>query len=421
VASKSNYGLLLAQGTSYRLAAQISSATTVLPYIATELGGEPILIALLVPLHTVGTLLGTALVPKVLRVVTGIAFLMVAIAGLQALLTAVNATAVGFWCECDGSILQVRLYSYPLLLTSFLIGVVAGSSLVIYPMVMSTLLSPRRRSDLLLRQSGYGAALAVVVTASSLGYLSNLEPQDQDADLLWIGAAALTLSALCCLGLKSQGAELVTDPPRTKDVLRQGYRYLRRHPWLRRYVVIQLVFLTITLAPMFFAIYTATTLGPDNGDLERFLVFTSVGLLIGIPFWRLVRRRLGTRGMYVCSGALSAAAGILCIVTLKWQLLPTIWSFGLVLLLVAVANQGVFPAAQDWIMSKVEDDAATVVLSYSQILVSIGMIIVGFGLAIAAEVRGAIWPLVMMVGLAFAALLAANWVPAGGADSDAVL
>lgn len=412
MAGERNYWQLLANGTFFRLAAHISGVTTVLPYIATELGGDAILVALLVPLYTVGALLGMTLAPAVLRVTTAIAALMVAIAGLMTALTAVNATAVGLWCGCDGSTLQVRLFSYPLLVTSFLSGVVTGGSSVIYPMVMSTLLTPLRRSDLLLRQTGYGAALAVLVTASSIGYLSNLEPQEQDADLLWIGAAALTVSTLCCLGLKSGRAEMIAGPTRIADVLRQGHGYIRQHRWLRRYVIVHCAFLAVTLAPMFFAIYTASTLGPDNGDLERFLVFTGCGLLIGIPFWRLVRRRLGTRGMYACSAILTAAAGTLCIVSRHWQLLPTLWSFGLVLLLAAVANQGVFPAAQDWIMSQVEDAAAAVVLSYSQILVSVGMIAVGFGLAIAAESGGAIWPLVMMTGLASLALLAVVWVPA---------
>lgn len=410
--SRRNYRLLLTQGTSFRLAAQISSATTVLPYIATELGGGKLFIALLVPLHTAGMLLGTAMAPKVLRTAVSISFLMAGTAGLLATLTAANATAVGFWCVCDGSAFQVRMFSYPLLLTSFLIGMIAGGSLVFYPMVMSALLSPRQRSDLLLRQSGYGAALAVLVTASSIGYLSNLEPQAQDADLLWIGFGALTIAAICCLALTSRGVELVGGPPRTTEVLRQGYRYLRRHGWLRRYVLVQLVFLSITVAPMFFAIYTASTLGPDNGDLERFLVFTSVGLLVGIPFWRIVRRHLGTRGMYACSAGIAAIAGVLGIVTRQWQLLPTLWSFGLVLLLVAVANQGVFPAAQDWIMSRVDDDDAAVVLSYSQTLVTIGTIFVGFGLAIAAEDGGAIWPLIMMLVLAIVALAAATRIPA---------
>lgn len=410
MASKRNYRLLLAQGAFYNLAHQIGSAVVVLPYIATELGAGPLFIALLPTLFATGVLLGTVFAPKTLRAIITIALLMAGIAGLQALLAAVNAITVEFW-DGDGWWL-VPLYSYPLLLTSFLMGFVKGNALVVYPMVTSALLSPQRRSDLLLRVPGYGAALGILVTASSIGFLSDLEPQAQDADLLWIGAAALTVSTLCCLGLKSRGVELVAGPPRTIEVLRQGYRYLRRQRWLRRYILIQLIFMAITLAPMFFAIYTASTLGPDNGDLERFLVFIGFGLLTAIPFWRFVRRHLETRGMYVCSATLSAAAGILCIVSQQWHLLPTLWSFGLVLLLAAVANQGVNAAWLNWFMSRVDDDDVAVVLSYSQILLSIGVIIFGFGLALVADRNGAIWPLVMMVGLAIVALLAATRVPA---------
>ncbi|MGD9620425.1 MAG: hypothetical protein AB7G47_07795 [Mycolicibacterium sp.] len=413
---KRNFRLLLSQGILWGLALQISSAAVVVPYIAAELGAGKLVIALLVPLYAAGTLLGTAAAPKLLRVVTSMTVLMVGAAFLQAVLNAVNATAVSLWCVCADPSAQHRLYSYPLLLTSLLAGVIAGCGSVFYPMVLSASMSPRRRNDLLLKTAGFGAALGLVVIVAATGRLSSQEPQAQDADLLWIGTAALALATVCCLPLASRGVQLVGGPPTTLGVLREGHRHVRRQRWLRRYVLVQLIFISVRLSPMFFAIYIASTLGPDNGDLELFLIFTCSGLLIGIPAWRIVRQHLGTRGMYAVSAGLTAAAVILCAVSISWQLLPPLWSFGLVLLLAALANQGVPPAAQDWVMSRVDADTAAVTLSYSLIVVSVGTMIAGFGLGLAAEDGGAIWPLALMLSTVVVALLATFQVPRRAAE-----
>ena len=118
--------------------------------------------------------------------------------------------------------------------------------------------------------------------------------------------------------------------------------YLCTNRWTQRFLATQLVFMSVTLSPMFYAIYAAE-LGAGFGDMDDFLVFFGIGLLAGIPLWRLVRTRLGVRGMYACSAGISVAAAIICIVSQRWHLLPGLWALGPVLLLSALANQAVWP------------------------------------------------------------------------------
>ena len=145
--------------------------------------------------------------------------------------------------------------------------------------------------------------------------------------------------------------------------------------------------------------------------LDDFLLFFGIGLLAGIPLWRLVRAHLGTRGMYACSAGISVAAAILCIVSQQWHLLSGMWTLGPVLLLSAIANQAILPAAYDWVFGHASAEDAAVVISYSQIVVSVGFIFAGFAFSIAAEYGPDVWPLGLLLALTGVACLAAMQVP----------
>jgi hypothetical protein len=195
------------------------------------------------------------------------------------------------------------------------------------------------------------------------------------------------------------------------DTLRNGHTYFRNNRWMQRFLATQLVFMSVTLSPMFYAIYAAESLGAGFGDMDDFLIFIGIGLMAGIPVWRLVRTRLGVRGMYACSAGISVAAAIVCIVSQRSHLLPGVWALGPVLLLSALANQIVWPAAYDWVFSHASGEEAVVVISYSQIVVSLGVIFVGFAFGVAAEYGPDIWPLGLLLALTALACLAAARVP----------
>ena len=135
---------------------------------------------------------------------------------------------------------------------------------------------------------------------------------------------------------------------------------------------------------MFYVIYAAEALGTGIGDMDDFLVFFGIGLLVGIPLWRLVGTRLGVRGMYAYSAGISPAAVVFCIVSQRWHLLPA-GGPGPVILLSALANQAVWPAAYDWIFGQASAEDAVVVISYTRIVVSVGIIFAGFAFSVAAE------------------------------------
>jgi len=221
----------------------------------------------------------------------------------------------------------------------------------------------------------------------------------------------MLLCATCSFALQAGGVELASGPGRILDSLRDGHSYLRTNRWMKRFLATQLVFVAVTLSPMFYVIYAAESLGTGIGDMDDFLVFFGIGLLAGIPLWRLVRTRLGVRGMYACSAAISLAAVIFCIVSQRWHLVPGLWALGPVLMLSALANQAVWPAAYDWIFGQASDEEAVVVISYTRTVVSVGVIFAGFALSVAAESGPDVWPLGLLLALTALACAAATQVP----------
>ncbi|MBB3604602.1 MFS family permease [Mycolicibacterium sp. BK556] len=385
-----NYRVLLTQGTFFKVGVQVSSISAVIPYMADQLGSPAVVVALLAPAFTAGTMVGTMLGPKVLRMAVSVTGLLVGIALTQATLTALVAL--------DIALAPRWLFAYPLLLACLLIGTVTGSSQVVSPMAMSALLSAQERGDLMLRQAGYSGALVVLITAFTAGHLLPDSPRWHDADLLWVSVVAMLVGAVCCATLRAPGVELARGPARMIDTLREGRTQLLNNRWLRQFMTTNLVFVPVILTPTFYAIYAAEFLA-ESVKVDQFLVFVGVGLLAGIPLWRLVRRQWGARGVYLCSALISVVAAALCIASQQWHVVPGLWAFGPAMLLSAVANQALLPAAYDWIFGHADGADAAVLISCTHIVISVAMIVSGFALGLIAEGAPAVWPLVTMLVL----------------------
>ncbi|MBO0676511.1 hypothetical protein JRC04_03430 [Mycolicibacterium sp. S2-37] len=400
------YEWLLWHSSLYNAGVQLTAATTVLPYIATELGAPALLVSLFVPFFTAGAVLGNIAAPKALRIGGPVVVVLTVLAVIQAGLISANVAHIAYLPD-DGVV-------YALLITTAVIGVAAGVFTVLLPVAASQVLSPTRRSDMLLRSAGYGAALVTVVSIFSSGFLSDASPGLDDAELLLVGSVAMGLSALCLLGLRAMHITMPTQVSDIRDTLRRGVDYTRTHSWFQRYLVTNIVFRAMAFGSMFFAIYSAESLGADNGELDTILIFMGLGLLLGVPLWQRVRTHLDARGMYLCSAAVGGVAAASCLVLHGLHVVPLVWLIGGAILLVAVANQGVYPASQDWIFDRADGDARVVVFGFSQLVMNLASMPLGFVVAVLAANGPAIWPIAVMLGIALLAGASATGVPKTG-------
>jgi MFS family permease len=394
-----NFPVLLSQGIFYTVAVQLTSAMAVIPFITAELDAPAIAVALLVPVYTIGTLFGNVFIAQILRWTSSVVVLLFGNVFLQAVLIILNALAVEF--------LPDNVSPYPLLITTAFIGVAAGFSRVIVSLSTAALLPSDRQGSLLVQQAGYGAVMVTLVSAYSAGFLSDESPGIDNAELLWVGAVAMIVSAICCIGLRPIRDVMPTERMRMGEVMVAGARLLRSAGWLRRYLVTQVAFTTITLGSVFYGIYSSESLGPDNGALDTILTFVGLGLLAGIWIWSHVRKRFDVRGMLVCSALIGMSAAVLTLVLIAFRPIPLVWTFGLAMMLTAIASQAVFPASHVWLEREVTDDERVVVLSFTQIVVSVVSIGIALVFGLIARHGLEVWPIAIMLALNVIAAMAA--------------
>src|SRR5690349_8330446 len=96
------------------------------------------------------------------------------------------------------------------------------------------------------------------------------------------------------------------------STLRDGATSARRYPWLRQYLVQQVLFLSVALATTFFSIRVAALHGSVPGSLAVLIAVASTALVAGALLWKRVLRTQGYRGMLVggtlCSTLAAAGA-----------------------------------------------------------------------------------------------------------------
>ena len=257
------------------LAGQLASTTVVLPFMCVALGGSLLVAGLLVPLNTVGTLLGYPLGPALigtrLRSQTIMALSALTSAALLAGLAAVSLLLPDRSLAVSVTFTAVALGS----------GLAAGADSVAFSDVLARGLPPARRSGLLLGEGAVGGALAIVVALLSAVLLGDRDPIVGHVALQWVAAGCLAISGVLALFVAIEHAPAPAVRRTIATTIRAGVAGVRRYAWLRRYLVRQVLLLSVALATSFFSIRAATLHGKVPGSLAVIVAVTSTARVSG--------------------------------------------------------------------------------------------------------------------------------------------
>jgi hypothetical protein len=142
------------------------------------------------------------------------------------------------------------------------------------------------------------------------------------------------------------------------------------------------------------------------------VIAAGLGLVIGAFLWRRVHRsRMGVRGMLVISSSLGCTAAAICIAAQWLHDWAGIGAHGVVILLATVANQAILAASIAWINIHAEDQHRATLLGLMAVLVAAETVILGAFLGRIAQQATAIWPVVILLLLNVAAVVAARLAP----------
>ncbi|QEN12838.1 MFS transporter [Mycolicibacterium sp. ELW1] len=396
------YRVLLTQGTLYTTGTQLANVSVVLPFICAQ-EGYYWAAGLLYPAYCIGIVGGNSLSPYILARARHLKHLVIAATTLL-MATLVVVSAFSAWTKwfIAGIFLAVSLAT----------GVVGGVSKVAFSEVVSSKLAEQRRSDLILTQGAIGAILAIGTTLVLLPFLAQRDPAHSHLDLLWLGSSGLLAAAIAAVFIGPVRASEV-DRVTFKDTYRDGVRAARSQSWFRRYALVQLLFVPVSLGTSFYSIHASVNHSDTAGSLHVLVISSSIGMVAGAVFWRFVSRALGVRGMLINSALLGSAAAAICVVMEYRDDLNHIWIYGIVFILATMANQAIFSAGLAWIGAFAAEDHRATLLGFGSLIIAVESSLLGAALGAVAEGAAVVGPIITILGLNVLAGVAAVWVAPG--------
>lgn len=385
---------------SFAVANHLTAAAVVLPFICLAFGGSAFAAALIFPIYTAANLLGVVMAPRVL----GLRSVTRSLALTLALIATVFAiTAVGI-------LLVSPVWLYALWVVAAVLGLLTGVASIAVVEVMSSALASSEKATLSVVQSTGGAVLTLVITVV-LGTFF-LDPSGRDAHLalLWIGITAMVVAALSLLRIRPTGSgpAVRNNPVGILTALRS--RPDRKNPWVREFLVTQVLFLSIALGTSFYSVHGATLHGQKSEALHYIVAVTAVGSLLFTALWTLSRHKATIRGLLLTAAALGVCAAIAALIADYGgsQTLPVL--SGVVIVFAAAGGAATSSTRSTWMYLNLGNEDDTEVIIFCQIV--LGVTATGVGLVFSMLARlDAVAPAWVMLILSGYALIHARRGP----------
>ena len=401
-----NYGLLLGQGAGYGLAGKLASTNVVLPFLCAALGGSLLVAGLLDPLNTLGSLIGFSLAPMILSTrLSSRAVLALMDVGAGALLFVLAAVSL---------LLPNRSLAVDIVFIGVALGMgmVCGVGIVAFTDLLARGIAHERRSTLLLTQAAIGGALACLVAIGSAWLFASRDPIVGHISLMWIAGAFLVMAGLCSLLVGVEHVPMQAGQRRTLvRTLKDGAAAARRYPWLRRYLVQQVLFLSVALATTFFSIRVAALHGSVPGSLAVLIAVASTALVAGALLWKRVLKSRGYRGMLVGGTLCSTLAAAGAVTVERLGLVGSPLVHAIFILLATLANDAVTVAKSAYLVEHAEPAELPELSAFTQLTIGIASAVVAAGIATIAQIHGTVWPSAILLGLNIIAVVAAARTP----------
>jgi hypothetical protein len=303
-------------------------------------------------------------------------------------------------------IIQLNAVVVIFLLVAGIAGVSQGLSSVAFQDVLGRTLPQERRGPLLFTQTAVGGALAIAAAWGTMRLFKDAKPLDSHMTLIWISAVVLVLSFVFSL--------LVREPPANTDAgsgargftaqFHRAFTLAGQAPWFRRFLVAEVLFLSVALATTFYSIHAASLHGGKTGSLSAFVIASSLGLVVGGPLWSWVVGK-GFRPVFILGGLASMSAAILALIIEDVAGLQSVLLHAPVFLLATLGYQAVTQGRQVYLVNMTTEEERPFFISITQTLLGALSIGVAALFGVLAQVKGEAWPLLAILAMNAIAVL----------------
>ena len=399
-----NFRVLLGQGAFVDIVRQIASPRLVLPYLYVALGAPVFLAGLLLPLVQVSKLVSQVVFTPFLRAGAQRKWYMV-----LCFVTVASALAIiGLAARSSSDAGLVAVF----LLAGTLIGLAQGFNALLHQDLLGRALSPPSRKTLLYMQTAFGGALTVAIAWACLLYFETADPLDGHFALLWAAVVVVVLAAVLAASLRepkppagpaqnpAQDLDEATrgQGPSYKETLLQGFGLIARVPWFRRFLLLRSLILAVELAIPFYAVHAASFHGDSGSSLNSFVIASSLGVIVGGPFWRFFGGKDFWQAM-LWGSAIAALGGGLAIAIESFPSLEGQASYAAVFFLVALATQGVKINRKLYMVERAPDSERPTFIAVANAVVGSLGVLLAFVLGSLAHLQDVSWPIFAIVAL----------------------
>ena len=396
-----NFFKLGASQTLTKLADELSSAKTVLPWLLTSLGAPAFWIGFLVPIRESGSLLPQLAIASAVRKrpyrkhvwVFGGVLQALALAGM-----AVSALLLRGWVAGLAVVGLLILFSLARGLVSVASKDITGKTV------------PKTRRG---RLAGFTTAIGGLLTLALGGVLAVAVPGDPSPWLLALilfGASALWLGAS---GIFESIAEVPGATEGGENALREAMgrlSLLRTDPPFRRFVVVRALLISTGLAAPFYVALAREQGGSGGGTLALFILASGLASALSSIFWGRYSDR-SSRSVLVTAAAVASSLGMAVFFLDKGGLVQRFsWIAPLAFFLLAIAHSGIRIGRKTYILDMASGTRRTDYVAVSNTV--IGAVLMASGaLGFLAPVVGPGGMLLILSLMGFAGVVGGRGLP----------
>jgi MFS family permease len=394
----SNETLLVITGCFASLARRFANPQVVMPWVYSYLNGPLFLVGLLVPSMRLGALLSqVSVVPAMLKVQTRKWAYVISAIVTAAVLMLISITLYGM-----GRTEALVLFFLGLLLMGASNGI---STLTMTEVVAKTL--PRKRVGHVLSVQVSVSGVVVLLVMGSLIYFDpDINQGAHKALMMLMAAAAWILAGVAMARVREPPSKVRKKKSSTLAEMAEGWGYLKKVAWFRRFVVVRSIFLFVGLATPFYSIHAATVFTKTAHSLSLIVIATGITSIFSVPVWSGLLQR-DPRRAFFRAGMLAAAAGLIVFVH-EYLGNPHTVMYMIVFSLLQLAVQGLTSATKTYLTAMSPEDERPRYLAVGNAVLGVLAIIVSGLIGVLADsvhIYAALGLLVVMAIVASATAL----------------
>ncbi|WP_299982277.1 permease [uncultured Ruegeria sp.] len=339
--ARRNVPVLASQGILSQVAWTLGSPSIVLPFLAVSLELPMFLAGALVSIRMTGSMISDIFLAHPIAAQTrkkrGIALTELGLGGCLLMALAIASTG------------SVTLTAIAFVVAFFLIGLIEESQSLMLSDLFGDQLKSKSRMIIRYLQLGAGGLGAIGLVLLIHEVTKEDPPFSRHSAVIAASVVFFLFSALCILGM----AEARTDPASEEKSQHAGRRSVRSivsgitdmfaEHWFRRYLVMRLPLVVVSLSVPFFALIAAEAHHASAKGLTAMIVSSASGYLVSAPLWQAVNLK-SHRAVMVAGNLMVATTGIVLLAFHYAHIDHEVHLHAIALFVVSVATTGISSA-----------------------------------------------------------------------------